>query len=42
MGGFERQVKVRAMELKHIFKKGFRVVGNSCKKGWHKIKHIRK
>ncbi|KAJ0910873.1 hypothetical protein HanRHA438_Chr06g0257041 [Helianthus annuus] len=41
MGSFENQVKVRAEELKNIFKKGAKIVGDSCKKGWHKVKHIR-
>lgn len=42
MGGFERQVKLRAKEVGFYFKKGFSFVGNSCKKGWHKIKHVNK
>lgn len=42
MGGFEKQVKERAKELKILFKKGFKVVGDSCKKGWNKVKHIKR
>lgn len=42
MGSFENQVKERAAELKNIFKKGAKIVGDSCKKGWYKVKHIRK
>ncbi|KAM6567313.1 hypothetical protein CsatA_026441 [Cannabis sativa] len=42
MSGFEHQVKQRARELKHLLKKGVRVVSNSCKKGWFKVKHIRR
>ncbi|KAK9048273.1 hypothetical protein SSX86_032764 [Deinandra increscens subsp. villosa] len=42
MGSFQNQVKERAEELKNIVKKGAKIVGDSCKKGWHKVKHIRK
>nr|GMC72814.1 hypothetical protein BC332_19273 [Ipomoea batatas] len=42
MGSFEKQVKERAKELKTLFKKGVKVVGESCKKGWNKVKHLRK
>ncbi|KAI3502129.1 hypothetical protein L1887_30160 [Cichorium endivia] len=42
MGSFENQVKERAEELKKIFTKGAKIVGDSCKKGWHKVKHLRK
>ena len=41
MGGFELQVKERAKGLKDFFKKGMKVVGDSCKKGWYKVKKIR-
>lgn len=41
MGGFEKQVKERAKELKTFFKKGVKIVGESCKKGWHKVRHMR-
>ncbi|KAL4282154.1 hypothetical protein GQ457_03G006480 [Hibiscus cannabinus] len=36
MAGFEQQVKERAKELKVFFKKGVKIVGESCKKGWNK------
>ncbi|KAF8043294.1 hypothetical protein BT93_A1587 [Corymbia citriodora subsp. variegata] len=42
MAGFEQQVKDRAKELKGLFKKGFKIVGDSCKKGWSKVKNIRR
>ncbi|OMP07382.1 hypothetical protein COLO4_07391 [Corchorus olitorius] len=42
MAGFEQQVKERAKELKVFFKKSVKIVGDSCKKGWYKVKHIRK
>lgn len=42
MAGFEDQVKERARELKSLFKKGVKIVTDSCKKGWHKVKHIRR
>jgi hypothetical protein len=42
MGEFEQQVKKRAYDLKILVKKGVRVVGDSCKKGWHKVKHIKR
>ncbi|KAG5579202.1 hypothetical protein H5410_049829 [Solanum commersonii] len=32
MGSFEKQVKERTQELKIIFKKGVKIVGDSCKK----------
>ncbi|WOG98755.1 hypothetical protein DCAR_0418100 [Daucus carota subsp. sativus] len=41
MGGFEKQVKERAKEMKHYLNKGAKVVGESCKKGWLKLKNIR-
>ncbi|KAG4208829.1 hypothetical protein ERO13_A03G157250v2 [Gossypium hirsutum] len=41
MAGFEQQIKERAKELKVFFKKGVKIVGESCKKGWYKVKHIR-
>ncbi|KAJ4830872.1 hypothetical protein Tsubulata_033971 [Turnera subulata] len=37
MAGFEQQVKERAKELKVFFKKGVKIVGDSCKKGWNKL-----
>ncbi|RRT75080.1 hypothetical protein B296_00029234 [Ensete ventricosum] len=40
-GGFEEQVKERAKELKHLVKKGMKAVGDTCKKTWHKVRHIR-
>ncbi|PIN12420.1 hypothetical protein CDL12_14971 [Handroanthus impetiginosus] len=42
MVNFERQVKERAKGLKVFFKRGFKIVGDSCKKGWYKVKHLRK
>lgn len=42
MGSFEGQVKLRAKEFTFFFKRGFKVVGDSCKKGWRKVKHIKK
>ncbi|KAH1098580.1 hypothetical protein J1N35_015501 [Gossypium stocksii] len=33
MAGFEQQIKERAKELKVFFKKGVKIVGESCKKG---------
>lgn len=41
MSGFEKQVKERAKELKSLFKKGVKVVGETCKKGWHKVKQLK-
>ncbi|KAG4159544.1 hypothetical protein ERO13_D02G180550v2 [Gossypium hirsutum] len=41
MAGFEQRIKERAKELKVFFKKGVKIVGESCKKGWYKVKHIR-
>ena len=41
MGGFEQQVKDRAKDLKHLFKKGVKIVGDTCKKGWLKVRHMR-
>ncbi|KAK7263655.1 hypothetical protein RJT34_31249 [Clitoria ternatea] len=41
MAGFEEQVKNRARELKVLLKKGVKIVGDSCKKGWNKVKHIK-
>lgn len=40
--GFEQQVKERAHELKNLFKKSVKVVGNYSKKGWYKVKNLRK
>ncbi|RZS08882.1 hypothetical protein BHM03_00039920 [Ensete ventricosum] len=40
-GGFEEQVKERAKELKHLVKKGMKAVGETCKKTWHKVRHIK-
>ncbi|KAG9138977.1 hypothetical protein Leryth_025404 [Lithospermum erythrorhizon] len=42
MGGFENQVKERAYEIRQFFKKGVKVVAGSCKKGWYKIKNLKK
>ncbi|KAI8005584.1 hypothetical protein LOK49_LG07G02235 [Camellia lanceoleosa] len=43
MGSFENQVKDRARHLKSLFSRGFfKKVGDSCKKGWYKIKHLRR
>ncbi|KAL4191717.1 hypothetical protein AMTRI_Chr07g81970 [Amborella trichopoda] len=42
MADFERQVKDRAKELKTLLKKGMKVVGDSCKKGWYKVRNLRK
>ena len=42
MGSFEHKVKERAKELKILFQKGVKIVGDSCKKGWYKVKDIRK
>ncbi|KAF9670822.1 hypothetical protein SADUNF_Sadunf13G0108700 [Salix dunnii] len=42
MGDFEKQVKERAKELKVLFKKGVKIVENSCKKGWKKVKNLKK
>lgn len=42
MGGFEKQVKERAQGLKVLFKKGVKVVGDYSKKGWYKVKNLRK
>ncbi|KAH7692007.1 hypothetical protein IHE45_01G037500 [Dioscorea alata] len=41
MGDFEKQLKDRAKELKKLFKKGMKVVGATCKKGWHKVRNLR-
>lgn len=44
MGGFDLQVKERAKELKHLkgaVMKGVKVVGDSCKKAWNKVKSIK-
>ncbi|XAR55493.1 hypothetical protein NMG60_11035572 [Bertholletia excelsa] len=41
MGSLEQQVKQRAKELKTLFKRGVKIVGDSCKKGWNKVKHMR-
>ncbi|KAG8082767.1 hypothetical protein GUJ93_ZPchr0014g47551 [Zizania palustris] len=43
MGGFDLQVKERAKELKHIKTaviRGVKVVGNSCKKTWNKVRRV--
>ncbi|KAK7404984.1 hypothetical protein VNO78_06089 [Psophocarpus tetragonolobus] len=42
MAGFEQQMKDRAKELKVLFKKGVKIVGDSCKKGWNKVKNIKR
>uniref|UniRef100_A0A6N2LLN4 Uncharacterized protein n=1 Tax=Salix viminalis TaxID=40686 RepID=A0A6N2LLN4_SALVM len=42
MGDFEKQVKERAKELKVLFKKGVKIVEKSCKKGWKKVKNLKK
>jgi hypothetical protein len=42
MGDFENKVKVRAKELTVLFKKGVKIVGESCKKGWIKVKNMKK
>ncbi|KAG5033264.1 hypothetical protein JHK85_017246 [Glycine max] len=42
MGGFEQKMKDRAKELKVLLKKGVKIVGDSCKKGWNKVKHIKR
>jgi hypothetical protein len=42
MGDFEKQVKERAKELKVLFTKGVKIVENSCKKGWKKVKNLKK
>ncbi|KAJ6291416.1 hypothetical protein OIU76_023481 [Salix suchowensis] len=42
MGDFENRVKERAKELKFYFKKGVKIVGDSCKKGWYKVKNMKK
>ncbi|KAF9672602.1 hypothetical protein SADUNF_Sadunf11G0059500 [Salix dunnii] len=42
MGDFERPLKERGKELKVLFKKGVKIVENSCKKGWKKVKHLKK
>lgn len=42
MAEFEKQLKSRAKELKHMWMKGVKVVGDSCKKGWQKVKSIRR
>ncbi|CAO2813506.1 unnamed protein product [Amaranthus hypochondriacus] len=39
---FEQQVKERAQELKNFFKKGVNIVGSYSKKGWDKVKNLRK
>jgi hypothetical protein len=41
MGGFERQVKLRAYEIKGFFKKGVRTVSNTFRKGWYKVKRVK-
>ncbi|CAF1943325.1 hypothetical protein BRARA_G00018 [Brassica rapa] len=42
MGAFEDKVKLRAIELKHLLKKGIKVVSKSCKKGWSKVKNLKR
>ena len=42
MGDFERQLKKRGKELKVLFKKGVKIVEKSCKKGWKKVKNLKK
>ncbi|CAA6666596.1 unnamed protein product [Spirodela intermedia] len=41
MAEFESQIKHRTKELKNLFSKGIRVVGQSWKKGWYKRSMIR-
>ncbi|KAG6657951.1 hypothetical protein I3843_04G115200 [Carya illinoinensis] len=41
MAGFELQVKEKAKVLKIYFKKGVKIVGDSCKKGWNRVKHMK-
>ncbi|KEH16967.1 hypothetical protein MTR_0058s0010 [Medicago truncatula] len=38
----EFEVKYRAKEVERFFKKGIHTVGNSFKKGWNKIKHLKR
>ncbi|KAK4795443.1 hypothetical protein SAY86_013437 [Trapa natans] len=42
MAGFEQQVKDRAHELKVLLKKGVKIVGEYSKKGWNKVKNIKR
>ncbi|KAK4787902.1 hypothetical protein SAY86_011735 [Trapa natans] len=42
MAGFEQQVKDRAYELKVLFKKGAKIVCEYGKKGWNKVKNIKR
>ncbi|KAK9085230.1 hypothetical protein Sjap_025641 [Stephania japonica] len=35
MADFEKQLKERAKDLKSFFKKGVKILGDSCKKGCH-------
>uniref|UniRef100_A0A0D9W7G3 Uncharacterized protein n=1 Tax=Leersia perrieri TaxID=77586 RepID=A0A0D9W7G3_9ORYZ len=45
MGGFDLQVKERAKELKLLkgaMMKGVKVVSDSCKKAWKKVKNIKR
>ncbi|KAK4763982.1 hypothetical protein SAY87_013420 [Trapa incisa] len=42
MAGFEQQVKDRAYELKVLLKKGVKIVGEYSKKGWNKVKNIKR
>jgi hypothetical protein len=42
MGGFERQVKQRTMEVKVAVLKGVKVVGDFGKKTWRKVKTIKR
>ncbi|KAK4770188.1 hypothetical protein SAY87_030720 [Trapa incisa] len=42
MAGLEQQVKDRAYELKVLFKKGAKIVGEYGKKGWNKVKNIKR
>lgn len=45
MGGFDLQVKERTKELKHlktVVMRGVKVVGDSCKKTWNKVKSIKR
>ncbi|KAL2923932.1 Fibronectin type III domain-containing protein 1 [Bienertia sinuspersici] len=39
---FEQQVKERTHELKNLFSKGIKVVSKYSKKGWVKVKNLRK
>lgn len=42
MAGFEQKVKEGAKQMKIFFKKGVKIVGDYGKKGWNKIKNIKR